>query len=280
MPSIADLVHESATTTGTGNFTLSNINGKQPFNTAFGTGGTDLFYYYISNRDAAEWELGTGHLSASSTLVRDTVILSTNANAAVSFSAGTKDVTNALPASLLALGGWSTGDVKATMKTTADTGWVLMNDGTIGNASSGGTTRANADTVLLFTLLWNNTSNTDCAVSGGRGASAAADYAANKTIALPKTRGRGLGGAGAGSTLTSRALAATVGAETHTLSTPEIPGHTHTIAYGNTDTGGGGSEIIKGDSSAGNLKTSSSTGGGGAHNNMQPTTFINWMIKL
>ena len=99
MPAPSDLVHETSTTTGTGNFTLTNANGKRSFNTAFGSGAPlDVFDYYISNRDAAEWERGTGHLSAASTLVRDTVLASSNAGAAVNFSAGTKDVTNDVPA--------------------------------------------------------------------------------------------------------------------------------------------------------------------------------------
>ena len=99
MPAPSDLVHETSTTTGTGNFTLTNANGKRSFNTAFGNGApTDVFDYFISNRDAAEWERGTGHLSAASTLVRDTVKASSNAGAAVNFSAGTKDVTNDIPA--------------------------------------------------------------------------------------------------------------------------------------------------------------------------------------
>lgn len=100
MPSIADLVHQTSTSTGTGNLTLSSVNGKQSFATAFGTGvTTNVFWYYISNQGASEWEYGTGHMSDSTTLVRDTVIASTNSNAAVNFSAGTKDVTNDLPAS-------------------------------------------------------------------------------------------------------------------------------------------------------------------------------------
>lgn len=98
MSSISNLVHEQSSSTGTGNLTLSSVNGKRSFNTAFSTGGTDVFWYFISNRGAAEWEVGTGHLSDASTLVRDTVLASSNANAAVSFSAGTKDVTNAVPA--------------------------------------------------------------------------------------------------------------------------------------------------------------------------------------
>jgi hypothetical protein len=99
MTAISDLVHQTGTTTGTGNFTLSAVDGKRSFNTAFGNGvTTDVFFYFISNRAAAEWEIGTGHMSDASTLVRDTVITSSNSNNAVSFAAGTKDVTNDLPA--------------------------------------------------------------------------------------------------------------------------------------------------------------------------------------
>ncbi|MBA2125066.1 hypothetical protein DLM45_02345 [Hyphomicrobium methylovorum] len=98
MPDIANLVHEVSTTTGTGNFTLAAVNGKQTFGGAFGTGGSDRFYYFISNRDVSEWERGTGHMSNATTLVRDTVVESSNGNSLVSFSAGVKDLTNDLPA--------------------------------------------------------------------------------------------------------------------------------------------------------------------------------------
>lgn len=99
MPAIDNLVHETSTSTGTGSFTLSAADGRQSFDAAFGTGGTDAFYYFLSHRTAGEWEVGTGHLSNATTLVRDTVLASSNANAAVDFSVGTKDVTNDLPAS-------------------------------------------------------------------------------------------------------------------------------------------------------------------------------------
>lgn len=98
MPVPANLVHQTSTTTGTGSLTVAPVNGKQGFSTAFGTGGTDVFDYFISNQSAVEYERGTGHMSSSTVLVRDTVIESTNANAAVSFSAGTKDVVNDVPA--------------------------------------------------------------------------------------------------------------------------------------------------------------------------------------
>lgn len=102
MPAPANLIREESTTTGTGNLTLAAVNGYVRFSDStygFGTGGTDDFWYFISNRNAAEWEIGTGHMSDANTLVRDTILFSSNANAAVSFSAGTKDVTNDIPAS-------------------------------------------------------------------------------------------------------------------------------------------------------------------------------------
>lgn len=99
MPAPSDLVHETTVGTGTGNLDLINVNGKRSFNTAFGNGApTNVFDYFISHRTAAEWERGTGHMSDSDTLVRDTVIASSNSNNAVNFSAGTKDVTNDVPA--------------------------------------------------------------------------------------------------------------------------------------------------------------------------------------
>jgi hypothetical protein len=176
------------------------------------------------------------------------------------------------------LSAFSTGDLKPTYKTTADSGWVMMDDGTIGNAASGGSTRANADTVDLFTLLWNNTADAQCAVSTGRGANAAADYAANKTIALPKVLGRAVGASGSGSGLTARSLAVATGTETHALIEAELAAHTHTVAIDTNTTGT--ATAPNGQYVSDATVTSSSTGSGTAHNNMSPIQFANWMIKL
>jgi hypothetical protein len=113
MPAPANLVHETSASTGTGDFTVAAVNGKQRFSTAFGTGvTTDVFDYFISNQAAAEWERGAGHMSDANTLVRDTVLESTNSNAAVDFSAGTKDVTNDVPAgNQVAIDAPSQGDI-------------------------------------------------------------------------------------------------------------------------------------------------------------------------
>lgn len=86
----------------------------------------------------------------------------------------------------------ATGDIKVSYGTGVLPGFVRANGRTVGSATSGATERANADTQALFVYLWGADAN--LAVSGGRGASAAADYAANKTIALPDWRGRALAG--------------------------------------------------------------------------------------
>ena len=96
MSIFADRVKESATTTGTGNFTLSGAPaGFQTFNAAHGING--LFDYCIEgvNSNGAptgEWEVGHGYLSGATTLVRARVFASSNANALVSFAAGNKNV--------------------------------------------------------------------------------------------------------------------------------------------------------------------------------------------
>lgn len=83
-----------------------------------------------------------------------------------------------------------TGVVQDYIGSAAPSGYVLADGLTIGDATSGATERANADTLSLFTLLWNSMANAQAPVSGGRGASAAADFAAHKTITLPDLRGR------------------------------------------------------------------------------------------
>jgi hypothetical protein len=175
---------------------------------------------------------------------------------------------------------FSTGDAKLTFKTAADPGWIMANDGTIGNAASGGTTRANADTVALYTLLWTNISNTWCAVSTGRGASAAADYAANKTLAIPKMLGRALAEAGAGSGLTSRALGEYLGEENHVLTTAELAAHSHQEVLATSGSGNGPASSAQGVGTVSATLSTQPAGGGSAHNTMQPTAFLNTMIKL
>jgi microcystin-dependent protein len=86
--------------------------------------------------------------------------------------------------------GFETGNIIWEPVTGSKSGWVRANGRTIGSGASSATERANSDTQTLFEYLWNNFSNTLCAVGGGRGASAEADFNANKAIATYTMRGR------------------------------------------------------------------------------------------
>lgn len=112
------------------------------------------------------------------------------------------------------------------------------------------------------------------------------------TFKLPDLRGRVPIGAGQGSGLQDRVIAATGGAETHTLTTSELAAHDHnvTVTKRVTDddaTGGSPFSMLV---AARNVTTSSetavdgaetdNTGGGAAHNNMQPFLVVNHIIKV
>ncbi|MDR3473317.1 MAG: hypothetical protein P4M09_16785 [Devosia sp.] len=88
-PLFYDRVQESSTTTGTGSYTLLGANtGFQPWSVV-GNGNTG---YYVAT-DGTNWEAGIGTYTASgTTLARTTILASSNANAAVSWGAGTRTI--------------------------------------------------------------------------------------------------------------------------------------------------------------------------------------------
>lgn len=98
MTAIANFVQQKTTSIGSGALLLSGVHGSRSFASAFGTGGSDMFFYFIRHRSAPEWEVGTGHMADAATLVRDHVISSSNGGAKVSFSSGEKDVVNDIAA--------------------------------------------------------------------------------------------------------------------------------------------------------------------------------------
>lgn len=99
---LADRVQEATTSTGAGNLTLDGAaSGYRSFYAVFGA-GVD-FYYAIAG--GAQWEVGVGQISGTTTLVRSSVLASSNAGSAVDFAAGTKVVFCTAPATLWA-GGW------------------------------------------------------------------------------------------------------------------------------------------------------------------------------
>jgi hypothetical protein len=132
------------------------------------------------------------------------------------------------------------------LTTTIPFGQVSANGLTIGNASSNGTSRANADTQFLFAFVWNSCSSTACPIytstgsASTHGANAAADFAANKAIAVPNMNGLALMGADSQNGSTSLFLVgvpvtrgsrtvplSVVGEYFHSITSAENGPHTH-----------------------------------------------------
>jgi hypothetical protein len=183
---------------------------------------------------------------------------------------------------------WDTGDIRLTTAShvygdSAKSGWVWMRDTTIGDASSNATELADDDTHSLFLWMWTRFTDANAPIytSAGtlstRGATAAADWSAHKSIQLCYSIGRAIGVAGTQVGLTSRTIGDHVGEETHTQSIAEMASHNHT--YLHTLGGSGSNELTSGSRG----EKSAVTGGAGTSapfNVMQPTVFFNIQIKL
>lgn len=168
-------------------------------------------------------------------------------------------------------GAFAAGDTKFSYQA-ADHGRWLMITGpqrTIGNTGSGATARANADTLTLYTLLW-SLDAADVAIydstgaASTRGASAAADFSANKRIDLPNESGlvsKGHhGGNGALTTNTSRRLGS--------VELDEVKTHNHVA---NIDANVGtsnsrSSNLVWGDRGPDSVKAVTTTSTGGPEN--------------
>lgn len=131
----------------------------------------------------------------------------------------------------------STGVVWLTLASSPPTGWLMFDDGTFGSATSGSSNSNSALNQALFNILFAAPfTDATCPLLTSTGAgttragqgSAAAAWAANCRMTLPKTLGRALGVAGAGSGLTSRTMGLGVGAETAALVTANLPAYTPT----------------------------------------------------
>jgi len=132
-----------------------------------------------------------------------------------------------------------------TLSTLPAGGWIWADGKTIGNASSGATNRANADTSALFMGYWSSYPNSvlpiqdSSGAASTRGISAAADFAANKRLPVPDMRGTveagkdDMGGTAAGrltaagSGIDGTILGASGGVETVSLTSNQNAAHSH-----------------------------------------------------
>lgn len=193
--------------------------------------------------------------------------------------------------------------------TTAPAGFVLVDGKTIGPTGSSATGRANDDTFALYVLLWSLSTIT---VAGGKGANAAADWAAAKLLTLPNLSGRTLIGldnmSGSAANIMTQFSATTPGAtggsQTHALTSGENGPHSHNITDPGHQHGANGSALFMtvttGDAGyitvdAGSIYTLyyrglsgpattgisiQSSGSGTGHNNTQPSMAVNFILAL
>ena len=144
-----------------------------------------------------------------------------------------------------------TGGVMSYIAATAPTGWLLCDGAAVSR-----TTYADLFTVISTTY------------GAGNGST---------TFNVPNLKGRVP--VGLDSTQTEfDALAETGGAKTHTLTTNQIPSHSHNVQdVGGTASVAGGA-FVEGITTASDRSTDAA-GGGQAHNNLQPYLVLNFIIK-
>lgn len=231
--------------------------------------------------------------------------------------AGNYQLVSASNAALSSSGVQTTGDMKFRPTAETLTGYTKANAQTIGGVSSNGSQLASASALQQFSWLWTNFSNTQCptltsgGVPVGRGASAAADFAANRQITLLDWRGVGpkgldtMGNSAAGTysgvpfTLGNSSTAGAVAGEnTHALSSAENgthahgvtdPQHLHTFGAQSATllySGGGVSQAFENPGGSTNTGSSSTgisinnSGSGTAHNTVDLSMLGTWYIKL
>lgn len=143
-----------------------------------------------------------------------------------------------------------TGQMAQFYGTGSQVGYVRMNGRTMGNAASGATERASADTLALYLWLWSQ--DDSLVVVGGRGQSAQQDYDAGKAITLPDGNsclfasldGMGAPATGRYGSLTwnSGGSATRLGSKTGTwqvtLGVNNLPAHNHDLTLNSSPAGG------------------------------------------
>lgn len=144
----------------------------------------------------------------------------------------------------------SIGDFKISAQSTDHNGWLLCSLGrTVSRTTYSG----------IFSLVGTS-------FGAGDGST---------TFGLPSPQGRVLGVIGSGTGLTTRAMGASVGAETHALTSAENGPHTHTYTARASSLNNvpqtGFNDGVWINTASGNT---GSSGSGAPHNNMQPTLFI------
>ena len=163
-------------------------------------------------------------------------------------------------------GSFTTGDTKSGLQPADHGSWLLWTNG-------------RSLSRIIYATLWNFVNTNSLVATGLFGAGDG-----STTFTLGNINGRAIGITGSGTGLTTRTLGASTGTETQTLTTANLPSHTHGI-YGDSGSGIGGSNtqdrvLVNTDGNVLNVyvKETAGSGSGTAFNNMQPTIFLNFFV--
>jgi len=176
-------------------------------------------------------------------------------------------------------GGAVTGDTKTSLQAVDHSNWLLWTNGRILSRTANAT-------------LWDFVNANSLVATGLFGAGDG-----TTTFTMGDINGRAIGITGSGTGLTARTLGASVGTETHTLTTAQMPAHGHTgttntglsagtVPY-TTDEGGNAANnvVLSGNTTINSAILAhthtvsvTNTGGGLSHPIMQPTVFLNFFV--
>ncbi len=160
----ADRVADTTSTTGTGAFALdgSSFNAYRNFGDVCDDG--DTIYYSAAHRTLNQWEVGKGTYGAgTNVLTRTLVLASSNADAAVNFSSGTKDLVAGVPASVI-----DSASSGVVVTPSTDNG-VPRFDGVLGGMQNSGVTIDDSDNIATHGAVQINVSGHADKVAGARG---------------------------------------------------------------------------------------------------------------
>ena len=302
---LADRVKETTTTTGTGTITLAGaVSGFQSFS-AVGNGNTT--YYAIVGQGSSEWEIGIGtYTSSGTTLSRDTVLASSaGAPTKTNFSSGTKDVFVTYTATRSVTVDGSTIDTFGLGAAQGDLLYASATDNFAILAKSSTATRYLANTGSSNNPQWdqvnlaNGVTGTLAVGNGGTGQTTAlipsgtamlfVQTAAptgwtkstthnNKALRVVSGTASSGGSVAFTTAFASQTPAGTVGSTT--LSTNEIPSHTHRYRQTGNSTGTSSfsrTGLTSAFTNANDLIEA--TGGGGSHNHTFTGTAIDLAVQ-
>ena len=267
---VKDRVKETTITIGTSTLVLLGAaSGFQSFS-VIGDGNTT--YYTIDG--GTEWEVGIGtYTLLGTTLSRDTILESSNGGTAVNFSAGTKNVFVTYPAEKSVYYDAS-GNVAISITGSAGSVANNLTAGTNISFSSGTTYNGSA----AITISASNTFPSGTRMSFQQTA-APTGWTKDTTAAINDSVLRFVTGtASSGGSLAFSTWAAQTSDGDTTLTTSQIPAHTHNLAFNRAATTDASGLYFAGQSGSSSIRTSSSTdrnatasvqantGGGSSHN--------------